>query len=108
MDIINKGEIVFCNITLSYLESLKLKNIKLDRVVFSRSYISNYPNLDINDSIVFKIKSKIKSKVKCIISDVKVVDLHIIARTGYKHKLKGFTEVSKNNEVRNKNSGAYE
>lgn len=104
MDIINKGEIVFCNITLSYLESLKLKNIKLDRVVFSRSYISNYPNLDINDSIVFKIKSK----VKCIISDVKVVDLHIIARTGYKHKHKGFTEVSKNNEVRNKNSGAYE
>ena len=102
MDIINKGEIVFCNILLEYLENNKVKNIELNNVVFSRRYISNYPKLDNGDMIINTIKSKY------IIKDVKVIDLDIIARTGYIHKHKGYTEVSKNNEVRNKITGAYE
>jgi len=102
MDFINKGEIVFCNILLEYLENNKVKNLELNRVIFSRKYISNYPKLDNKDIIISKIKSKY------IIKDIKVIDLDIIARTGYIHKHKGYTEVSKNNEVRNKITGAYE
>lgn len=102
MDFINKGEIVYCNILLEYLENNKVKNLELNKVIFSRKYISNYPKLDNKDIIISKIKSKY------IIKDIKVIDLDIIARTGYIHKHKGYTEVSKNNEVRNKITGAYE
>jgi len=102
MDIIDKGEIVFCNIEINYKEDLKIKNIKLNRVVFSRDYISNYPILDKNNFITSKIKRN------GIISDIKVIDLIVIVRTGFKHNIKGYTKAAKNNEGRNKISGVYE
>ena len=80
MEEIDKGEIVFCNITLKYLDNLKVKIIKLDKVIFSRKYNSNYPKLNINHNIISKIKSK------NIIKDVEVINLDIIVRTGYIHK----------------------
>ena len=102
MDTIDKGEIVLCNIEITYKEDLKAKSIKLNRVVFSREYISNYPILDKNNFITSKIKTK------GILSDIKVIDLSVIVRTGYKHNIKGYTKAAKNNEGRNKITGVYE
>jgi hypothetical protein len=83
---INKGEIVYCNIEVEYERTNhknknKLKKI-LDNCVFSRPYDCNtYPILDVIKYSMFI--NKIDKKNAYYISNVKVVNLNILARTGY-------------------------
>ena len=46
-----------------------------------------------------------KKPIEC---DVTVIDLKIHAKTGFKNKSKHYTEVKRNEQIRNKITGAYE
>lgn len=109
MDNIEPGEIVYCDITYEYEKIIRNKKTKLqavlERVVFGREYKCNYPNLDYS---IYKRDIKKINRKKPLICDVKVVNLKIHARTGFKSRKKGYTQVKMNNEQRNKTTGAYE
>jgi len=84
------GEIVFCNLTIKYNN----KNHTLKDVVYK-----NNGNLFFNKRILLNLKIK---------EPVEVISIDIIKRMGFEKKSNGFTEVKKNNEKRNKITGAYE
>ena len=86
IDKIEKGEIVFCNLKVEYTR----KNYRFRKVfykefkecVFSRKYdCNNFPNLDVIK--YSRLINKIDYKNSYYISNVKIVNLSILARTGY-------------------------
>jgi hypothetical protein len=89
IDKIEKGEIVYCNITVEYINN-KLKSKfpikkRLNNIIFSRFYdCINFPNLDVIKYSMFI--NKLDKKNAQYIDNIKIVDLSILARTGYKHK----------------------
>ena len=109
MDSLDKGEIVYCDITYQYERPFrnikKVETVKLYKVVFGREYVSNYPSLDYN---IYKRDIRKINPKKPLDCNVKVVDLHIHSRVGFKNKNKKYSEVKQNTENRNKITGAYE
>lgn len=109
MDNLDPGEIVYCDITYQYerpfRKRLKKEVVTLRNVVFGREYVSDYPSLDYN---TYKRDIRKINKKKPLDCDVKVIDLQIHSRVGFKNKSKGYTEVKRNEQIRNKITGAYE
>jgi len=94
---IEKGEIVLCDIIIKGKKIYKFEN-----VIFSRCYDCEFPKLNEKEYSFFFNKHKIKDEIVFVQSiDVKV-------KTGFKHKGKTFSNANKNEEIRNKTSGSYE
>lgn len=87
---IQDKEIVYCNLKFKY----KNKVFNLEEVVYKKTD-GYYYNRRILDPLNVKEK-------------VLVYDIEIIKRLGFENKSKGFTEVKKSDEQRNKITGAYE
>ena len=106
---VSPGEIVYCDITYSYKKMYRkreaVETVKLCNVVFGREYKSSYPYLDYS---IYKRNIRKINKKKPLDCDVKIINLKIHARVGFKRKDKTYTEVKKNQETRNKITGAYE
>lgn len=82
---IDKGEIVFCNLQVEYKKNNRTYNKKFNDIVFARKYDDDdFPNIDVIKYSMFI--NKIDKKNTQYISNFKIVDLHIIQRTGYIHK----------------------
>lgn len=109
MDVLEPGEIVFCDITYEYKRPfrkiIKTERVELRDVVFGREYNDTYPLLDYN---VHKRDIRKINPKKPLTCDVKVVDLKIHSRVGFKNRTSGYTEVKRNEQVRNKITGSYE
>tara|TARA_R110000796_G_scaffold17226_7_gene53225 strand:- start:5318 stop:5647 length:330 start_codon:yes stop_codon:yes gene_type:complete len=109
MDNVNPGEIVYCDITYKYKRlfrnKLKEELVTMRNVVFGREYDSSYPYLDY---ATYSRTIKKINKKKPLTCDVKVIDLQVHARTGFKKINNNFTTVKKNDEQRNNITGAYE
>ena len=109
MDNVNPGEIVYCDITYKYKRlfrnKVKEELVTMRNVVFGREYDSSYPYLDY---ATYSRTIKKINKKKPLTCDVKVIDLKIHSRVGFKHKSKGYTQVKSNEQVRNKITGTYE
>ena len=89
-DKVELGEIVFCDLTIIH----KGTKHELKKVVYK------------NDGDLFYKRSYLeKLKIK---EPVKVEDVKVISRLGFENKAKGFTEVKRSDEQRNKITGAYE
>lgn len=97
MDEINVGEIVYADITLLDEQD---KKFELRKVVFSREWKCNFPNLETSIYNRFLKQNSIKGSAK-------VISLKILARTGFKHKSKGYTTAKKSEQVRDDVTGAY-
>ena len=86
MDNIEKGEIVYCNIEFEYqrtnYRNKNFFNKTLLKTIFARKYdCINFPDLDlIKYSMLI---NKIDRKNSYYIINLKVVNLKILARTGY-------------------------
>ena len=89
IDKVDKGELVYCNIEFEYQRKnfryTKTFNKKFQQFIFSRSYDDEiFPKIDvINDSMLI---NKIDRKNAQYITNVKIVNLDIIKRTGYINK----------------------
>ena len=109
MDNIEPGEIVYCDITYTYdrpfRNRTKTEIVKMRNVVFGREYDDSYPYLKYSQHKRDIIKINPKKPIEL---DVLVTDLKIHARTGFKNRSKGYTEVKRNEQIRNKITGAYE
>ena len=109
MDNIEPGEIVYCDITYEYEKPYrnrtKTETIEIINVVFGREYVDTYPLLKykVYNRDIRKINPK--KPPEC---DVRVIDLKVHARVGFKHKNRGYVEVARNTQIRNKITGAYE
>ena len=97
MEEINPGEIVYTDL---FVKDQKEKIHELRKVVFSRNWKCQYPFLEYLEYTRFLKQHSIKS-------DVTIVDVKIITRTGFKHKNKGSTSAKKNEQTRDKVTGAY-
>ena len=97
MEEIKEGEIVYANIKVI---DEKNKIHELRKVVFSRNWSCDYPIL--RKELYSRFLSQNNVKTDCTITDVK-----IIARTGFKHKDKGYTSAKKNEQIRDSITGAY-
>lgn len=106
MDKLEKGEIIYGNITISYKQNKKDKTITLNDEILARKYECDYPNLD--NKLYSGTLRKIDKKNKGDITDMKVIDVKIKARTGFIAIHNGYTEVKRSDEKRNKITGAYE
>lgn len=88
--------------------NLKLRNEKgkvfyLNDVIFSHPYEKKRTKLlysDFNDRRTIH-KTKFKE-------DLQILEIEVLKSVGWKSKLKDYTEVKKNEERRNKITGAYE
>ena len=108
MDEINVGEIVYADITLLDEQDKKFElrmyriyaSIVGAKVVFSREWKCNFPNLETSIYNRFLKQNSIKGSAK-------VISLKILARTGFKHKSKGYTTAKKSEQVRDDVTGAY-
>ena len=107
MDNIKPGEIVYCDITYQYdrIYRNRTKTVELMNIVFGREYYDTYPLLDykVHKRDIRKINPK--KPLEC---DVKVIDLKVHSRVGFKNRTKSYTEVKRNEQIRNKITGAYE
>ena len=89
IDKIDKGELVYCIIEFEYQRKNfrynKIFNKKFQQFIFSRSYDDEiFPKIDIiKDSMLI---NKIDRKNAQYITNVKIVNLDIIKRTGYINK----------------------
>ena len=83
---VNKGEIVYCNIEFEYKRintKFKTNFTKiLNKCIFARPYeCDTFPILDVIKYSM--LINKIDKKNAYYISNVKIVNLNILARTGY-------------------------
>ena len=97
MDKIEAGEIEYATITVRDVKNL---NHEIRKVVFSREWKCEYPILRKDIYSRFLTQNK-------ILTDCEIVDVKIIARTGFKHKDKGYTSAKKNEQIRDSITGAY-
>ena len=86
---INKGEIVYCNLKVEYIRSnyyFKKIFIKtMNKFILARPYDCNtFPILDVVKYSM--LINKIDKKNAYYISNVKIVNLDILERTGYIHR----------------------
>jgi len=86
IDSVEKGEIVYCNIEFEYERTnfrfKKIFNKILTQCVFARAYdCEDFPNLDVVKYSM--LINKMDRKNAYYISKVKIVNLDILARTGY-------------------------
>ena len=82
---IEKGQIVICDLELQYTRNGKIIKKILKNFLFSRDYDNdNFPNLDVikNKRLINKLE-KNKSHT---IENLKVLSLNIILEVGFKHK----------------------
>jgi len=94
---INKGEIVYCNLEVEYKRNKRTYLKQLNNFIFSRNYDDNdYPNIDVIKYSMFI--NKIDKKNAQYISNVKIVNLDILVRTGYKHKYEN-TQIRKSSRA---------
>ena len=85
IDQINKGEIVFCNMTITYTRNKRQYKKQLTKYVFSRNYDDNlFPELDVIKNRLFINRWDRKNASQ--IENLKVVNLDILEITLYKHK----------------------
>ena len=95
MEEIKEGEIVYANFKVRDTEN---KEHELRKVVFSREWKSDYPIL--KKEIYFRFLKQNSIKTDCTILDVK-----ILARTGFKNLSTEYTNVKKNDQIRSKQLG---
>ena len=86
IDSVEKGEIVYCNIELEYERTnfrfKKTFNKILTQFVFARPYdCESFPDLDVVKYSM--LINKMDRKNAYYVSKVKIVNLDILARTGY-------------------------
>lgn len=96
---VDLGEIVLCNIKVYDGKNYHL----IEKTVFSNPYENERLYFNIDNQEDKRYFRDIKNK-----SRLKIIDIDVISRHGYKNKSKGFTEVKANTEIRNKITGAYE
>jgi hypothetical protein len=89
-DKVDYKEIVFCNMTILH----KGKKHILKKIVYK------------NEGNLF-YESKHLKPLK-INEPVKIINIKVISRLGFESKAIGYTEVKRNDEIRNKITGAYE
>ena len=97
MEEIKVGEIVYATITV---KDEKNKTHELRKVVFSREWESEYPILRQEVYTRFLKQNNIKT-------DCTIIDIIILAHTGFKHKAKGYTTAIRNEQIRDAITGAY-
>jgi hypothetical protein len=97
MEEIKVGEIVYATITV---KDEKNKTHELRKVVFSREWESEYPILRQEVYTRFLKQNNIKT-------DCTIIDVIILAHTGFKHKAKGYTTAKRNEQIRDDITGAY-
>ena len=97
MEEIKEGEIVYATFKVKDNDN---KEYELRKVVFSREWKSEYPIL--RKEIYARFLKQNGIKKDCIILDIK-----ILARTGFKNRAKGYTTAKKNEQVRDAVTGAY-
>ena len=79
---IDKGEIVYCNLEVQYERNKKTYKKLLKKFIFARQYDDDiYPNINVIKYSMFI--NKIDKKNAYHISNVKIVNLDILVRTGY-------------------------
>tara|TARA_R100000808_G_C2118007_1_gene130054 strand:- start:80 stop:409 length:330 start_codon:yes stop_codon:yes gene_type:complete len=109
VDNIEPGEIVYCDITYQYerpyRNRTKTETVELINIVFGREYVDTYPLLEYKTYKRDILKINRKKPLEC---DVRVIDLKVHARTGFKRKNIGYTHVKKSEQIRNNITGAYE
>ena len=82
---INKGEIVYCNLEVEYRRNNRTYIKKFNNFIFARKYDDyDFPNIDVIKYSMFI--NKIDRKNAQYLSNIKIVNLDIIKRTGYIHK----------------------
>ena len=89
IDKVEKGEIIYCNIEFTYNRTnSKFKNLftkTLNEAIFARNYdCDSFPKLDIIKYAM--LINKIDRKNAYYITNLKIVNLEILAKTGYKNK----------------------
>ena len=97
MEEIKEGEIVYANFKVKDNNN---KEYELRKVVFSREWKSEYPIL--RKEIYVRFLKQNGKKTECTILEVK-----ILARTGFKNRSKGYTTAKKNEQIRDSVTGAY-
>jgi len=97
MEEIKEGEIVYATFKVKDNDN---KEHELRKVVFSREWKSEYPILRKEIYARFLKQNGIKS-------DCTILDVKILARTGFKNRAKGYTTAKKNEQVRDAVTGAY-
>ena len=103
MEEIKTGEIVYATITL---KDTRNKIHEIRKVVFSREWECDYPYLDnLNYRRFLSQNGLITSKGDII--EAEVIDIKILARTGFKNRAKGYTTAKKNEQIRDSITGAY-
>jgi hypothetical protein len=86
IDNVEKGEIVYCNVEIQYERTnskmKKLFNKVLNQAIFARPHdCTTFPELDVVK--YYMLINKIDRKNSHYISKAKVVNLEILANTGY-------------------------
>lgn len=94
------GEIGIVNLKLRTLNG---SIFYLNDVVFSHPYDKKRNKLSYDNFDDRRLISKTKFK-----QDLFIVDIEVLQSVGWKNKSKNYTEVKKNEETRNKITGAYE
>tara|TARA_B100000902_G_scaffold149672_1_gene146241 strand:+ start:6078 stop:6392 length:315 start_codon:yes stop_codon:yes gene_type:complete len=103
MNTVKKGEIVYADIKLISINNVEYE---LKKVVFSRQWECDFPVLNKDKYSRFLRQNRIVDKKNNIIES-KIVDIQIIAHTGFKNNAKGYTEAKKNEQIRDSVTGAY-
>ena len=103
MEEIKHGEIVYATISL---RDVKNKLHELRKVVFSREWNCNYPHLDKKNYKRFLSQNGLVTNKGDII-EAEVIDVKILARTGFKNRAVGYSTAKKNEQIRDSVTGAY-
>lgn len=94
------GEICIVNLKL---RSENGKVFYLNDVIFSHPYDKRRTKLCYSSFDDRRLINKTKFK-----EDLQIIEIEVLKSVGWKSKLKDYTEVKKNEEIRNKITGAYE
>ena len=103
MEEIKAGEIVYATISIKDTTN---KIHELRKVVFSREWDCSFPHLDQLNYRRFLSQNGLLSSKGDII-EAEVIDIKILARTGFKNRAKGYTTAKKNEQIRDSVTGAY-
>ncbi len=97
MEEIKEGEIVYATFKVKDNNN---KEYELRKVVFSREWKSEYPIIRKEIYTRFLKPNGIKK-------DCSILDVTILARTGFKNRSKGYSIAKKNEQIRDSVTGAY-
>ena len=107
MDIITPGEIIFGDVTFSFVKitdkGKKRETKTLKDMVFSREYNDpDYPNINKKHLSASRIDKENRFE------DIKVVDVKISSRLGFKHKLSTYSKAVQGEGVGRTAIGSYQ